>query len=163
MPISLLRVDERLIHGQVTLGWGTQLRPARYLVVDDALAGSAWEQDLHRLGSPPGVEVLFLCVGEALARLAALLEADEVTVLLTRDLPTMARLGEGGALAGREVNLGGIHEAPGRERVLPYLALGDPELAAIEQLQSDGARVIARDLPGAIPVPVGFGAGGTPR
>ncbi len=163
MPIPLFRVDERLIHGQVTIGWGTHLQPARYLVVDDALAGSAWEQELHRLGSPPSVEVLFLCVGEALARLAVWKEAAEVTVLLTRDLPTMARLNEEGALAGMEVNLGGIHQAPGRERVLPYLALGDPELAAIEVLECGGARVIARDLPGATPVPVSVGSGGEPR
>ena len=38
MAIVLYRVDERLIHGQVVIGWGSQLQPSRYLVVDDALA-----------------------------------------------------------------------------------------------------------------------------
>ena len=33
VPLVLLRVDERLIHGQVVLGWGSALRPDRYIVV----------------------------------------------------------------------------------------------------------------------------------
>lgn len=155
MPIPLFRVDERLIHGQVTMGWGTHLQPVRYLIVDDELALSTWEQDLHRLGAPLGVEVLFLGVSEARALLEPWQQAAEVTVILTRDLPTMARLGEEGGLAGREVNLGGIHAAPGREQVLPYVSLGSLERSAIETLESSGARVIARDLPGATPVPMG--------
>ena len=64
MPIVLQRVDERLIHGQVVLAWGSQLRPDRYLVVDDELADSAWEQDLYRLGAD-SVAVEFVGVAEA--------------------------------------------------------------------------------------------------
>ncbi|HIC54769.1 MAG TPA: PTS N-acetylgalactosamine transporter subunit IIB, partial [Gemmatimonadetes bacterium] len=51
VSIVLFRIDERLIHGQVVIGWGHQLRPDRYAVVDDDLADSAWEQDLYRLGA----------------------------------------------------------------------------------------------------------------
>jgi len=149
VPIALFRVDERLIHGQVTVGWGVRLNPARYLVVDDALAASDWEQALYRLGTPSGVEVHFLPVEEAQEELASFDRMTGVTVLLTRDLPSMARLAEGGAMEGREVNLGGIHHAPGRVQVLPYLALGEAERASIRVLLDVGLRVVARDLPGA--------------
>jgi mannose/fructose/N-acetylgalactosamine-specific phosphotransferase system component IIB len=67
----------------------------------------------------------------------------------------MARLAQGGGLDGVEVNLGGIHAAPGRELVLPYLALGAPERIAIRSLEASGVRVVARDLPGAAPVAIG--------
>lgn len=157
MPVRLFRVDERLIHGQVTIGWGSHLRPARYLVVDDALAQSSWEQDLHRLGSPPDVEVVFLAVDKAQDALAVWVGSDDVTIVLTRDLPTMARLAHGGHLAGCEVNLGGIHAAAGRESLLPYVALGDPERAALTALATEGIRVTAQDLPGTPPVLVGDG------
>ena len=52
MTVVLYRIDERLIHGQVVIGWGTQLHPDSYLVVDDALAASDWEQELYVLGLP---------------------------------------------------------------------------------------------------------------
>jgi PTS system mannose-specific IIB component/fructoselysine and glucoselysine-specific PTS system IIB component len=148
VPIALFRVDERLIHGQVTVGWGVRLDPSRYLVVDDPLATSDWEQDLYRLGTPSGVEAHFLPVDEARAELPDLDRMTGVTILLTRDLPSMARLALDGAMEGREVNLGGIHHAPGRTQVLPYLALGDAERSAIRMLLDAGVRVVARDLPG---------------
>lgn len=148
MPIALFRVDERLIHGQVTVGWGVRLDPVRYVVVDDLLAESDWEQELYRLGTPSGVEVCFLDVPAATAELPHLDSLAGATVLLTRTLPTMARLAEGGSMQGREVNLGGIHHAPGRNAVLPYLSLGDAERASIRALLDAGVEVVARDLPG---------------
>ncbi len=149
MPIALYRVDERLIHGQVTVGWGTRLHPVRYLVVDDLLAGSDWEQELYRLGTPSDVEVHFLPVAAAARELPAWEGAGGVTILLTRDLPSMARLAAGARLEGTEVNLGGIHHAEGRTQVLPYLSLGEAERDAIRSLVDAGLEVVARDLPGA--------------
>jgi mannose/fructose/N-acetylgalactosamine-specific phosphotransferase system component IIB len=46
-----------------------------------------------------------------------------------------------------EVNLGGLHHAPGREEVLPYLFLGPGDRDRIRELDAEGARVSARDLP----------------
>jgi mannose/fructose/N-acetylgalactosamine-specific phosphotransferase system component IIB len=148
VAIALFRVDERLIHGQVTVGWGTRLHAARYLVVDDALAASDWEQDLYRLGAPSDAEVHFLEVSQAATELTAWDQRAGVTVLLTRDLPSMARLMAESGLGKGEVNLGGIHHAPGREAVLPYLALGDAERESIRALLDTGVDVVARDLPG---------------
>ena len=70
-------------------------------------------------------------------------------LLLTRDLATMARLAEGGGLEGEEVNLGGIHYAPGRSAVLPYLYMSEEERRHAERISRSGASVSARDLPGA--------------
>jgi mannose/fructose/N-acetylgalactosamine-specific phosphotransferase system component IIB len=150
MGIALFRVDERLIHGQVTLGWGALLHPNRYVVVDPELAGSEWEQELYRLGAPPGTEVLFLSTREAALRLPQWDESPEVTVLLARHLPTMSELANQAGLRGREINLGGIHPAEGRESLLPYLALGPPEREAIRALLASGIRVMARDLPASV-------------
>lgn len=147
MAIALLRVDERLIHGQVTVGWGARLSPRRYLVVDDDLALTPWEQELIALSVPEGTEVGFLSVVEARARLPRLQAAKDTTVLLTRDLEHMVRLARGGRLRGMEVNLGGLHHAPGREEVLPYLFLGPGDRDRIRELDAEGARVSARDLP----------------
>lgn len=152
MAILLFRVDERLIHGQVVLGWGGELRPGRYLVVDDELAASEWERDLYRLAVPDDVDVVFAGVDEARAALAGWRDDDRRSVLLTRDVTTMAALAEGGALEGAEINLGGIHHRPGRREVRSYLFLDDDDRAAVRVLEEAGARVSGRDLPGAVRV-----------
>lgn len=147
MSVVLYRIDERLIHGQVVMGWGPELRPDRYVVVDDELSGERWEQDLYRLALPAGVTAQFLSVEEAVRR-AASLEADpRNTVVLTRSVSAMARLGGGGRLRGREVNLGGVHYRAGRTARLSYVFLGPEEEESLKALEKAGAVVRARDLP----------------
>lgn len=153
MPLILLRVDERLIHGQVVVGWGSQLRPDRYLVVDDELADSEWEQELYRLGAG-GAEALFCSVEEARSRLAGWRNEPERSILLVRDVGTALRLAAGRALEGAEVNLGGVHHGPGRREVLTYLHLSPEDGTDLAALEGEGVQVWAQDLPDAPRVPL---------
>lgn len=153
MPLVLLRVDERVIHGQVVLGWGSQLRPDRYIVVDDHLAESGWEQDLYRLGAGDA-DVLFVTVEEARETLPEWRSGVERSILLTRDVGTMLALARGGVLRGEAVNLGGLHHRPDRRQVLTYLHLSGDEVSQLESLEDEGVTVSARDLPDATRVPL---------
>jgi mannose/fructose/N-acetylgalactosamine-specific phosphotransferase system component IIB len=83
-------------------------------------------------------------------------------IALVRDIPTALRLAEGGTLAGEEVNLGGIHHAEGRDRVLPWLHLNDGDRETLRRLAATGAVVSARDLPAtrAVPLDELLGSGG---
>lgn len=154
MPIVLYRVDDRLIHGQVVVGWATHLDVDGIVVVDDALAASPWEQELYRAGLPDRMQGWFVGVEEARRRLESWRASPVRSIVLTRDLGSMRRLAEGGELAGAEVNLGGLHEAPGRARVRPYLYLSGDDQTEIEALTRAGASVTARDVPRAPRVPV---------
>lgn len=148
MAIVLFRVDERLLHGQVVIGWGHELRPDRYILVDDHLAGSEWEQELYRLGAVEA-EVAFVDVESARERLMEWRNDDARSIVLARDLGTMRRLAEGGRLEGERVNLGGIHHGPGRTEVLRYLHLTDEDREDLRRLADEGVEVTARDLPDA--------------
>jgi mannose/fructose/N-acetylgalactosamine-specific phosphotransferase system component IIB len=152
MPIVLHRIDERLIHGQVVVGWGGALHPDRIVVVDDDLAGSGWEQELYCLGLPPDIAAEFTTVDEARTLLPRWRISRERVFLLTRDASTMAALARDGLLSGQEINVGGIHHSPGRRQALPYVFLSDAEEASLRTLASDGAEVTARDLPTTRPV-----------
>lgn len=151
MPVVLSRVDERLIHGQVVIGWGNHLRPDRYVVIDDDLAASEWEQDLYRLGAG-GADVLFVTASEARERLDEWRTAPERSILLTRDIATMRRLAEGGLLRGASVNLGGVHHGPGRDELLTYVHLSEADRRDLEAMAADGVDVSARDLPDSLRV-----------
>lgn len=153
MPILHCRVDERLIHGQVTLGWGGALHPDRYVVVDDALAADEWERELYALATPADAESEFVTVAEARHRLPEWRGGAEGTFLLTRDLDHMLRLAAGRTLSGEPVRLGGIHFAQGRAEVLPYLFLDEGDRERIRAIEREGVRIVAQDLPGSQPVP----------
>jgi PTS system mannose-specific IIB component/fructoselysine and glucoselysine-specific PTS system IIB component len=155
MPIVLFRVDERLIHGQVVVGWGGPLNADHVVVVDDDIADSAWEQELYCLGVPPEMEASFVGVPEARRLLAGWRGDPRRIVVLVRGVATVAKLAANGLLQGEEVNLGGIHHAVGRDRVLPYLFLNPEEKTQLRALADrDGVRLSARDLPGSRRVPL---------
>jgi PTS system mannose-specific IIB component/fructoselysine and glucoselysine-specific PTS system IIB component len=148
MAIVLYRVDERLIHGQVVVGWGSQLRPDRFLVVDTALATSEWEQELFTLGVPERTGVEFIAPGPAREELSGWRESELRSVLLTRDLATMLELARGRTLEGENMNLGGLHLRKGREEVLPYLFLDESDKVTLTELVKEGVIISAQDLPG---------------
>jgi PTS system mannose-specific IIB component/fructoselysine and glucoselysine-specific PTS system IIB component len=152
LGIVLYRVDERLIHGQVVIGWGSQLDPHRYLVVDDALAASDWEQELYHLSLPEGVTGTFVTTAQAIDALPRWQKETVKSVLLTRDVRTMLALAEAGLLSDSAVNIGGIHHAPGRKQVRHYLYLDADDRKRLGRLGELGVSVGARDLPGAVGV-----------
>ena len=148
MPIVLHRVDERLIHGQVVVGWGGHLRPDRYLVVDRLLAASQWEQELYTLGVPEEAEAEFVTPAEGRSRLPDWNASELRSILLTRDLATMLDLARDGLLGGETVNLGGLHLRKGREEVLPYLFLDPTDREQLKEMAAEGVLISAQDLPG---------------
>lgn len=152
MPIALSRVDDRLVHGQVVIGWGRSLGIALIVLVDEGVAASAWEQDLYRMAVPAGVELRFATVAEAAARLDEWQASPVRTMLLTGDVETMVALHRAAPAIVHKINLGGIHHRPGRRERLPYVYLTDDELHALEEVQTSGAHVTAQDLPTTAPV-----------
>lgn len=145
--LTLFRIDERLLHGQVLVGWGARLGIDHYVVVDEDLAESPWEQELYASGLPAGTEAMFLTPDEAARRFRELDARPGKGGVLTRGTSAMRRLAAAGLLEGRRVNIGGLHSAPGRRKVLDYVYLGAEQEADLEEIRSRAASVMARDLP----------------
>ena len=154
MPIVLSRVDDRLVHGQVVIGWGRPLGVDFIVLVDEGVSASPWEQDLYRMAVPPEIEIRFATVAEAGAALAGWQAAERRGLLLTGDLETMAALYRANPLVVHRINLGGVHHRPGRRERLPYLYLTDDELRGLQTLSAAGAEITAQDLPTSPAVPL---------
>jgi len=152
MPLVLCRVDDRLIHGQVVIGWGRPLAARRVLLVDDEVAANPWEQELYRMAVPDGVEIAFISGREAVRHLAEW-QADPVrSILLTGSIETLTALYDADPSAVHRINLGGVHHRPGRTERLPYIYLTPDEYRALAELEAHGADVTAQDVPSASPV-----------
>jgi mannose/fructose/N-acetylgalactosamine-specific phosphotransferase system component IIB len=152
MAIVLFRVDDRLIHGQVVVGWGRPLGVNRIVLVDGQVAASAWEQDLYRMAVTPEIEIEFVTVVDAVARLRDWQSDVRRTLVLTGDLESMAALHAADPVTVHRINLGGIHHRAGRRERLPYLYLTEDEMARLTALEAAGAAVAAQDLPTSRPV-----------
>lgn len=152
MTIELIRVDDRLLHGQVLVGWGRHLDLVWYAVVDDDVAASPAEQGIYSAGVPDEAEVVFLEAGESVRAFPELDGREEPGCLLAASPGALLPLAEAGALEGRTVVLGPMGDGPARRPVLDYLHLGRQEESALRALRAAGATVVARDVPSSRPV-----------
>ena len=148
MAIQLYRIDDRLIHGQVVVGWG-QPHNIRFLVlVDDLVASSDWEKELYRMAIPPEMEIYFADVDTAIRDHTRYANDPRPGILITGDIASMLRLVKGVKAIG-SVNLGGIHHRAGRAEKLRYVFLTPDEEAELHALEASGVEVTAQDVPSA--------------
>jgi PTS system mannose-specific IIB component/fructoselysine and glucoselysine-specific PTS system IIB component len=152
VALDLYRIDDRLIHGQVVVGWGQPLDLSFIVLVDDEVAASDWEQELYRMGVPPEMDVYFDAVETAAEKLSGYQVDERRGLLLTGDIDTMMRLVDATDGAIRSVNVGGIHHRPGRTQRLRYVFLAPNEETQLRQLAAKGLEVTAQDVPAARPV-----------
>jgi mannose/fructose/N-acetylgalactosamine-specific phosphotransferase system component IIB len=154
MTLALYRIDDRLIHGQVVVGWGQPLNVTFIVLVDDEVRSSDWEQDLYRMGVPPSIEVRFASVDEAARDLSAWEADSRVGILLVGDIDTAVALVER-APQVRRFNVGGVHHRTGRTERLRFVYLSEDEAKKLRALSARGVEVTAQDVPTARRVPVG--------
>jgi mannose PTS system EIIAB component len=146
VPLLLARIDDRLIHGQVAYGWGRALKPTFYLVVSDALRADAMRAEVCLCGVPDDARGRVVSVAEALTSSVRGEIESERTILLMSGTEEAMRLLEGG-FPMTELNVGGLHHAPGKREVLPYVFLDDADKERLQAIAARGVSVAARDLP----------------
>lgn len=145
--IALVRVDNRLLHGQVLETWIPRLHVSSVVVADDEAAASALAQAAMTLCCPVEVPVRILPLAQVdFAALAA--EPGPVLVLVRHvaGLTAAAARGLTPALAPR-LNLGNVHWAEDRRPVSPSVFLTAEDLAALQALGAAGFEIEARAIP----------------
>jgi PTS system mannose-specific IIB component len=149
--IALVRVDNRLLHGQILEAWIPRLRVGEVVVADDEAAASDLARAAMTLCVPPDLAVRVVAVRDV--PWAELAGRRERVLVLVRDVAALSsarRDGLSPALAPR-VNLGNVHFGAGRRPVTPSVFLADGELATLRELASAGFEIEARAIPSETP------------
>jgi mannose/fructose/N-acetylgalactosamine-specific phosphotransferase system component IIB len=146
MPVKLARIDDRLIHGQVVLGWVPHVKPDRIVVANDRVATSDWERRFYTSCVPPDIKTSFFTIQEAARRLQSELFLNEhLLVLFESGRDVLALVQAGVVLA--EVNVGGLHYRENSVELLPFVFLAEEERAALRELVKSGVTLSAQDIP----------------
>jgi PTS system mannose-specific IIB component len=160
------RVDDRLIHGQVTVGWRQYLRYAEIWVVDEVARQDPYLRDALRLAAPEGVTVRVFGVEEAAALLRSPRAPSECrpspeqptgkgasssppalrgglrggVLLLLRSPQAALALVEGGVPL-EQLNVGNLSARPGSVRAFRNISLTPAHVEALDVLAGDGVRI----------------------
>ena len=140
-----IRVDNRLLHGQVVQFWIPYLEVQRLVIADDETAESPAMTAVFRMAVPQRVDLEVVKVAglkKALER-----NTEMTTMVLISDVFDLARV----IMSGVEVEtvvLGNVHATHGRERVTDSVYLSREELEALVRYTEQGGDVQIQTFPG---------------
>lgn len=145
MAVELVRIDDRLIHGQVVEGWLPHLKAEHVVVVVAAKDDVACA--LMKMAMPTDVSLEVVAVKEAAAAVASEPSKTKKTLVLVPGPAEALALLEAG-LAVTRVNVGGLHYTAGKVQLGKALFLDAADRQALAGIAARGVRLEGRALPG---------------
>ena len=154
MSLRLVRIDDRLIHGQVVAVWLRALGAKRIVIVDDATARDEFLREVLTLAAPQGVPVEVCDLAAGAARCIELAATPEPAMVLVRSPRTVLALRQAGVPI-EVVDLGGMGAGPGRKRLHKMISVSPDEIRELRELEQLGTRVEIQIVADDRPIPFG--------
>jgi len=150
-PFLLVRIDDRLIHGQVTVAWGTWLEPDRIVLANDEVAAAPWRRGLYADSDTLGAAVSVVSVDDFCVAVREERWKGERLILVVESPADLLKLIDGG-VAVPCANVGGMHFTAGKSELLPYVYVDDNDVRDMRAIASRGTGLFAQDVPQTSPV-----------
>ncbi len=144
MNITVFRIDERLIHGQIVTAWLQYADAKQIIVVDDSAAKNALRQKLLRMATPKDIKLQVLTVDDAIQILKTDTSSDN-TLLLAGSPSTALQLAN--VLTIKTINVGNQNMKKGKNKILDNFWLFDEDVSAFKQLEKLGFICEFRTVP----------------
>lgn len=148
MNITLARIDDRLIHGQVTTVWSKVANAQRIIICNDDVYNDEVRRTLLRQAAPPGMKVNVVNLEKAVAVYHnPQYQNESVFYLFTNPQDVLMMVQQGVKIA--TLNIGGMAWRPGKKQLTKAVSLDQTDIDAFRQLDQLGVildlRVVASD------------------
>lgn len=145
MAIELVRIDDRLIHGQVATTWTRNFEIEQILIINDAAKNDPVQHSVANFAVPVGVKVMIFGVKQ-FAEVMKKSEIKKRTMLLfTNPIDIKFLVDEG--LSITEVNAGGMRFKEGRKRLEKAISVTEEENQAFVDLMDKGIHINVQMVP----------------
>ncbi len=145
-----VRIDFRLIHGQVANLWANAKQVSRFMVVDDQLATDDMQKQVLRMACPAAVKLSVLPLEKASANIQAGKYNAQRLFILAKKPETLLRLIESGVQLP-EINVGNMSSLNEVKRVGLNIGMDEGDIEAFKKLQEKGIRMYAQMVPSDTP------------
>jgi mannose/fructose/N-acetylgalactosamine-specific phosphotransferase system component IIB len=146
MDVQLFRIDDRLIHGQVVIGWAKYLKSKRILLCDEEVEQNEWEKELYLSCVPNQLQAIILGLDNTAKYLTNSSTKKDKTIVLVKSPQVVRQLIYKGYIPER-VNLGGIHFAENRKKYLSYLYLSADDIEDLMYMLDKNIDIYCQDIP----------------
>lgn len=145
MTLGLVRIDDRLIHGQVATRWTKETNVNRIVVVSDDVAADNVRATLLKQVAPPGVTASVVGVDKMVRVYNNPKYAKDRVMLLFTNPTDVLRIVEGGVPV-KSVNIGGMAYREGKLQVNNAVSIDTKDIDAFTKLDSLGIELEVRKV-----------------
>lgn len=146
MGIIHVRIDDRLIHGQVAVVWTNTLGANRIMVVNDEASVDEMQKSILRMATPPGIKLSVLTVEKAARRIKeGRYDNDKVFMILKSPNDIMRLIKEDVEI--KQINVGNMAKDEDTVQIRKTVNISEEDLNIFIQLAEKGVFISARMLP----------------
>jgi len=140
MSIALIRVDDRLIHGQVVMTWIRHIQCTHIKIIDDKTASDEFMCKLLTSIGPSGIGLDILTIEKAVESYPQWISSKENVMVIVKTPITLKEMSSFG-IEYKAVNIGGSYIGPGRKKFHKNIAFSDEERLYVLELVRQGVDV----------------------
>lgn len=144
--IKGVRIDHRLLHGQVAFAWGRFLNVERMIVIDNQSAGSELQKMTLSMAKPENVKLNVFSVEKAVEKADTIKKLKDNTFIIfgntkeAKEFLVQTKCCE-------ELNVGGIANKEGSKQFSLSVFLNDQEQEDLKAIEAAGIRLFMQQVP----------------
>ena len=146
IDIAAVRIDTRLLHGQVATAWTKQIAPNRIIVVSDGVAHDELRKTMIEQAAPPGVPANVVPISKMVEVAKDPRFGATKAFLLFETPQDLLKCIEGGVDI-KKVNIGSMAHSVGKVVITNAIAMGEDDVKTLEELKAKGVEFEARKVP----------------
>lgn len=146
LNLALIRIDERLIHGQVIASWSKHISANRIIIVDEATAEDEFMSKVLKMAAPSGIKIDIYGLEKAVEVLGGEADPNQRIILLVKSPLTILKLLEKGVEL-KEINIGNMGASSGRKPITKNVAITAEEKEVFQKILEKNVKLYLRMLP----------------
>jgi len=144
--LAHVRIDDRLIHGQIVVSWIDYLGCNEIVIADNKAVKDEFSKSLLQMACPPAVDLHILSVDDA-AEYLINSQNRAKTLVIVRDIDNAHALLDHEGVGIDEINVGNVSSGKGRTKYSKSVWLNEDEVAKFKDLASKGVHLEVRVVP----------------
>lgn len=144
--LKLLRVDHRMLHGQVAFSWTNNIDADCILIANDGVAGDDLRKTTMKLAKPQGVKLVIKNIADSITALNSGVTDKYKLFIVVESVADAYKLTKNVSFI-KSINLGGVKAKEGTRNISKAVNLLPEEEEMLKELDRDGIEIEIRQLP----------------
>ncbi|MFQ6579919.1 PTS sugar transporter subunit IIB [Enterococcus casseliflavus] len=144
--IALLRIDDRLVHGQVVTKWLQESGAKKIVIVDDVLATNAYLSKVYKMAAPQGIDVDTYSAADFVQQVQSDTFGEVPLLVLLKSVESLKKIFDHGFFTSK-VQIGGVGASAGKKLVYHTIAMNLEEAKVLQGLSEKGVEIYFQRVP----------------